>query len=165
MTVTPNMRAQIILDYENGIEHAEYYVIKTKTGVTQVRRRKHPVEQAPQTPAPVQTESPPKSEPESTLPSASPPPENKKQKKPEPELEHEPMKKQKPKKDYDAITNKQLMEKMVAILEQNVVSRDLNNAVENERKTEENKRFIEEVKPKPQPVQQPIKRRLRGRLL
>ena len=79
---------------------------------------------------------------------------------------------------YETITNKEILEKMLSILENQVVSRDGNlNSVENERITEDNKKFVENIAdqaerppftdPKPeQPRQNPYTvRRLRGRVL
>ena len=50
------------------------------------------------------------------------------------------------KDNYDAITNKQILEKMLSILENQVVSKDNNlNSVENEKVTAENKKFVENI--------------------
>ena len=78
---------------------------------------------------------------------------------------------------YDTITNKEILEKMLHILENQVVSRDGNlNSVENEHVTEENKKFVEniqeqierppftETKTEPQ-KQNPYAVRRRGRVL
>ena len=47
---------------------------------------------------------------------------------------------------YETITNKEILEKMLSILENQVVSRDQNlNSVENERITEDNKKFVENI--------------------
>ena len=65
---------------------------------------------------------------------------------PQTELKSEIKSEPKPQNDYESVTNKQLLEKMLQILEQNVVSRDKNlNSVENERMTAENEKFITEV--------------------
>ena len=79
---------------------------------------------------------------------------------------------------YETITNKEILEKMLHILENQVVSRDQNlNSVENERITEDNKKFVENIAdqaerppftdPKPEPPRQNpyAVRRLRGRVL
>ena len=79
---------------------------------------------------------------------------------------------------YETITNKEILEKMLSILENQVVSRDQNlNSVENERITEDNKKFVENIAdqaerppftdPKPEPPRQNpyAVRRLRGRVL
>lgn len=51
---------------------------------------------------------------------------------------------------YDQVTNKQLLEKMLQILENNIVSRNENlNSVENERETEENRKFVENINDSP----------------
>ena len=78
---------------------------------------------------------------------------------------------------YETITNKEILEKMLHILENQVVSRDGNlNSVENEHVTEENKKFVEniadqaerppftETKTEPQ-KQNPYAVRRRGRVL
>ena len=47
---------------------------------------------------------------------------------------------------YETITNKEILEKMLNILENQIVSRDQNlNSVENERETQENKKFVENI--------------------
>ena len=79
---------------------------------------------------------------------------------------------------YETITNKEILEKMLHILENQVVSRDGNlNSVENEHVTEENKKFVENIQeqierppisePKPEPPKQNpyAVRRQRGRVL
>ena len=79
---------------------------------------------------------------------------------------------------YETITNKEILEKMLSILENQIVSRDGNlNSVENERITEDNKKFVENIAdqaerppftdPKPEPPRQNpyAVRRLRGRVL
>ena len=49
--------------------------------------------------------------------------------------------------EYEMISNKQLLEKMLAILEKNSESKDKNlNDPERERETKENKEFIEGIK-------------------
>lgn len=79
---------------------------------------------------------------------------------------------------YETITNKEIMERLLNILENQVVSRDGNlNSVENERITDDNKKFVENIQeqierppftdPKPEPPRQNpyAVRRLRGRVL
>lgn len=80
---------------------------------------------------------------------------------------------------YDQVTNKQLLEKMLQILENNIVSRNENlNSVENERVTEENRKFVENIhedlnepektkepEPQPAPRPNPYLVRRRGRVL
>ena len=80
---------------------------------------------------------------------------------------------------YDQVTNKQLLEKMLQILENNIVSRNENlNSVENERVTEENRKFVENIQedsiepektkepePQPTPRPNPYLVRRRGRVL
>ena len=149
--LSPEERARIINDHNNGIQHQDYYVLTTKTGKIQVRRRSM---QSTQTKilevsktagalAPCATTV----VPESAAAVVEAKVETKKEE-----------------FDLNSVTNRQLVEKMILILEQNSVSRDMNkNAIENERETEDNKRFIEEITPK---VQAPEpKRRPRGRIL
>ena len=132
-------RVKIIVDAEKGIQHPDYEVYKTKTGKTWVRRRKQTAPGPQVTVVPTAVE---KSEPKVETTGDD-------------EFR------------YESISNKQLMEKMLNILEQNVVSRDQNkNSVENERETADNRRFIEEIKEQHQPVSAPqAKRRPRGRVL
>ena len=113
---------KIIINESKGIQHPLYYVHTTKTGLIQIRRRS--------TPLPSETATKIASD-EGTASSNL-----KGDEKPQP----------KPQTDYEAVTNKQLLEKMLQILENNSVSRDKNlNSVENERVTEENEKFITEV--------------------
>ena len=62
-------------------------------------------------------------------------------------IEKEPPKEPVKEEDvYDQVTNKQLLEKMLQILENNIVSKNENlNSVENERETEENRKFVENI--------------------
>lgn len=47
---------------------------------------------------------------------------------------------------YDTITNKEIMERLLRVLESQVVSRDQNlNSVENERETKDNEKFVENI--------------------
>ena len=113
---------KIIINESKGIQHPLYYVHTTKTGLIQIRKRSTPLPSG---------EVSEKSDGQTgealeALKSRSPQP--------------------KPQTDYEAVTNKQLLEKMLQILENNSVSRDKNlNSVENERVTEENEKFITEV--------------------
>lgn len=78
---------------------------------------------------------------------------------------------------YESITNKQILEKMLSILEGQVESKNNNlNSVENERITEENKKFVENIAEKventqnnetkhDQQKQNPYAVRRRGRVL
>ena len=116
---------KIIINESKGIQHPLYYVHTTKTGLVQVRKRSAPLE--------MQTSSALEhTERQSTSQSS----ETVSDEKPQP----------KPQIDYESVTNKQLLEKMLQILENNIVSRDKNlNSVENERVTAENEKFITEV--------------------
>ena len=123
MTTKPTRaeKNRIIINESKGIQHPLYYVHTTKSGLVQVRKRT----------TPLPTESASKIVGDEGTASSS-----LKGDEPQP----------KPQIDYETVTNKQLLEKMLQILEQNVVSRDRNlNSVENERVTAENEKFITEV--------------------
>ncbi len=127
----------IIINDANGIQHPEYYVCHTKTGGIQVRKRKTPL---------TTTELKEEVKPERTA--LSPKGEVKEEVKPEVKEE---VKEEKviPSKtiEYEMISNKQLIEKMLSILEKNSESKDKNlNDPERERETKENKEFIEGIK-------------------
>ena len=121
----------IIINESKGIQHPDYYVCHTKNGDVQVRKRKKPLN--------VENSNICQNE---TTPSTN-------------QIVESPIKEnnvnnEQPQKEtisYEAITNKQLLEKMLLILEKNVVSnnKDLNDP-ERERETEDNKQFIEGVK-------------------
>ena len=118
--LTKAEKNRIIINDSRGIQHPFYYVHTTKTGLVQVRKRNIPLTNDSQIP---QISTEPHAESKSENDSES-----------------------KSQIDYETVTNKQLLEKMLQILEQNVVSRDKNlNSVENERVTAENEKFITEV--------------------
>ena len=130
----------IIINESKGIQHPEYYVCHTKNGGVQVRKRKQPLNVGLLTQSTSQNiKTPIKENPTcDSLPEGL-----------NPEGEKQPEGEQPPKEtiSYEAVTNKQLLEKMLLILEKNVVSnnKDLNDP-ERERETEDNKQFIEGVK-------------------
>ena len=115
---------KIIINEAKGIQHPSYYVHTTKSGAIQVRKRTGSAIESSERQTGETLET---SKSQSTsLPSEK--------------VES------KPQIDYESVTNKQLLEKMLQILESNVVSRDKNlNSVENERVTAENEKFITEV--------------------
>ena len=127
MTTKPTRaeKNRIIINESKGIQHPLYYVHTTKAGLIQVRKRT--------TPLPSET-APKIISDEGTASSSLKGDEGGEKPQPKPQI------------DYETVTNKQLLEKMLQILEQNVVSRDRNlNSVENERVTAENEKFITEV--------------------
>ena len=123
----------IILNESKGILHPDYYCHTTKSGKVQVRKRKTALMETTQQPSVqqqpiVQQQSAPVIQQQQQPIQPTPPPE-------------------KPKENYDTVSNKQLLEKMLSILEKNTESKDKNlNAPENEKITEENKVFIENIK-------------------
>jgi hypothetical protein len=128
----------IIINESKGIQHPDYYVCHTKNGGVQVRKRKQPLNVGLLTQSTSQNiKTPIKENP--TCDSLTEGQGSSNQ-------DTEP----KPPKEtisYEAVTNKQLLEKMLLILEKNAESKnkDLNDP-ERERETEDNKQFIEGVK-------------------
>lgn len=126
----------IIINDAKGIQHPDYYVCHTKTGGIQVRKRKVPLTTTelkainePEVKEVVKTETKEevKSEVKEEVKSET-----------KPEIKNI---------EYEMISNKQLLEKMLAILEKNSESKDKNlNDPERERETKENKEFIEGIK-------------------
>ena len=112
----------IIINDSKGIQHPEYYVCHTKSGGVQVRKRKTPLT-VTQVNQPSDTVEPsirknPEASPTDSVPNKV--------------------------IDYETTTNKQLLEKMLSILEKNSESKDKNlNDPEREKETKENKEFIE----------------------
>ena len=140
----------IIINESKGIQHPEYYVCHTKNGGVQVRKRKQPLNIGLLTQSTSQNiKTPIKENP--TCDSLT---EGQGSANQEPNTEGERSEglssKIEPPKEtisYEAVTNKQLLEKMLLILEKNAESKnkDLNDP-ERERETEDNKQFIEGVK-------------------
>ena len=139
----------IIINESKGIQHPEYYVCHTKNGGVQVRKRKQPLNVGLLTQSTSQNiKTPIKENPtfdsltegQGTLPDSNTEGEG---------SEGLSSKIEPPKEtiSYEAVTNKQLLEKMLLILEKNAESKnkDLNDP-ERERETEDNKQFIEGVK-------------------
>lgn len=145
-------RDEIILNESKGIHHPLYYCFTDCNGKILVRKRKIPLDG--DTPAPTPTQTPVSVKEVTQAPEQVSTPQAK--------LESSAISK-KPEVDYDAVTNKQLLDRLVTILEGKVVSKDQNlNSVENEKVTEGNKRFVEQVKTK---APMPVLIRRRGRTL
>jgi hypothetical protein len=128
----------IIINESKGIQHPDYYVCHTKNGGVQVRKRKQSLNVGLLTQSTSQNIKTPINE----NPTCDSLPEGQGSS----NQDTEP----KPPKEtisYEAVTNKQLLEKMLLILEKNAESKnkDLNDP-ERERETEDNKQFIEGVK-------------------
>ena len=125
----------IIINDSKGIQHPDYYVCKTKTGGIQVRKRKESLNTTQTTTTATTaatttiTDITPKTDTVTDTATAIKDSNNNSS------------------DAYESITNKQLLEKMLDILEKNVVSNDKNkNDVERERETQDNKAFVENIK-------------------
>ena len=135
--LTRSEKNAIIINESKGIQHPDYYVCYTKKGGVQVRKRKTPlvvteVENTPGKPCIPGNVS-----------------GNKTAKTPDTIAEDkvEKIDDTKPNVDYESVSNKQLFEKMLSILEKNVECKDKSlNDPEKERVTEENKQYVEGVK-------------------
>ena len=122
MSLTRAEKNAIIINESKGIQHPDYYVCHTKTGGVQVRKRKKKLETNP----PVKTETI-----ENTTESLTETPKT------------NPVKE----KNYDTVSNKQLLDMMLQILDKTTESKDKNlNDVEREKETNENKEFTEGMK-------------------
>ena len=146
----------IIINESKGIQHPEYYVCHTKSGGVQVRKRKQPLNVGTLTQSTSQNiKTPIKENPTcDSLPegqgSVNMEGEGSSNQDPLGQRLEDLSSKIEPPKEtisYEAVTNKQLLEKMLLILEKNAESKnkDLNDP-ERERETEDNKQFIEGVK-------------------
>ena len=160
--LTSAERNSIILNESRGIQHPLYYVCQTKSGKVQVRKRKTPLVNdsvappAPPTvihePTEVATPSPTRNIVATTQSQGGSDNVN-----------------------YDSVTNRELLERMLDVLQKNVNSNDEEkNSPENERVTQENKQFIDNIvkanEPTPtqhteQPIKQPTRVARRGRVL
>ena len=119
-------RNSIILNESRGIHHPLYYVCTTKTGKIQVRKRKQPL-----------TTVPP---PAQTLIHNDQPQTQASNETTERNDSHDTT------NDYNSVTNRELLERMLDVLQKNVVSNDPNhNSVENEKITQENQQFIDNI--------------------
>ena len=134
----------IIINESKGIQHPDYYVCHTKNGGVQVRKRKQSLNVGLLTQSTSQNIKTPIKE----NPTCDSLPEGEGSSNMEGQSQ-ESSKIEPPKEtiSYEAVTNKQLLEKMLLILEKNAESKnkDLNDP-ERERETEDNKQFIEGVK-------------------
>ena len=138
----------IIINESKGIQHPEYYVCHTKNGGVQVRKRKQPLNVGLLTQSTSQKIK--TSIKENPTCDSLPEVEGSANQDSNTEGERSESSKIEPPKEtisYEAVTNKQLLEKMLLILEKNAESKnkDLNDP-ERERETEDNKQFIEGVK-------------------
>ncbi len=136
----------IIINESKGIQHPDYYVCHTKNGGVQVRKRKQSLNVGLLTQSTSQNIKTPIKE----NPTYDSLPEGQCSANMEGERLEDLSSKIEPPKEtisYEAVTNKQLLEKMLLILEKNAESKnkDLNDP-ERERETEDNKQFIEGVK-------------------
>ena len=155
--LTSAERNSIIQNESRGIHHPLYYVCQTKSGKVQVRKRKTPLVNG-------------------SITSTAPTPQT-------PTLTAQPQQQvngvgssmSAPTVNYDSVTNRELLERMLDVLQKNVNSNDEDkNSVENERITQENQQFIDNIvkanEPVPtvhteQPVVQPTRVVRRGRVL
>ena len=114
-------RQAIIDDYAKGIQHPYYYVYQSSNGITQVRKRKNMLTGL--------------STNDSTLDvvPGAPDTETKENIKEEPPTTHN----NNSQTDYDSITNKQLLERMLNILEKNTYN-VVGDTIEKEQKINEN---------------------------
>ena len=134
--LTQAEKNNIIINESRGIQHPDYYVCHTKTGGVQVRKRKTPLSTSNATP----TEQTPKQTPVEQT--EKPIEQHTEQQQPEQQKVDNDLK-------YEMVTNKQLLEKMLNILEKNTECKDKNlNDVEKEKVTDENKEFAESIKEK-----------------
>ena len=127
--LTRSEKNTIIINESKGIQHPDYYVCYTKKGGVQVRKRKTPL-----TVKEVEVKVEAKDEP-------------KVEAKDDENNRNVDSVSSSPNDYYESVTNKQLLEKMLSILEKNVECKDKSlNAPEKERVTEENKQYAEGVK-------------------
>ena len=135
----------IIINESKGIQHPDYYVCHTKNGGVQVRKRKQSLNVGLLTQSTSQNiKTPIKENPTcDSLPEVEGSSNTEGQRSEGLRADTTP----KETISYEAVTNKQLLEKMLLILEKNAESKnkDLNDP-ERERETEDNKQFIEGVK-------------------
>ena len=117
--LTTAERNSIIQNESRGIHHPLYYVCQTKSGKVQVRKRKTPLVNG-------------------SITSRAPTHQT-------PTLTAQPQQ-QAPTVDYNSVTNRELLERMLDVLQKNVHSNDEDkNSVENERITQENQQFIDNI--------------------
>lgn len=127
----------IIINEAKGILHPDYYVCQTKSGTMQVRKRKTPLNSQPKSGLASQpiSDSNSQSEENSTHEQIN--------------IVEDKTVPQKPSIEYDMITNKQLLERMLSILEKNTENKNQNlNDPEREIISNENKKFVENIEEK-----------------
>ena len=128
----------IIINDSKGIQHPDYYVCKTKTGGIQVRKRKESLNTTQTTTTTATTAA------TTTITDITPKTDTVTDTVTDTAIKDNNNNNS---DAYESITNKQLLEKMLDILEKNVVSNDKNkNDVERERETQDNKAFVENIK-------------------
>ena len=121
MSLTRAEKNAIIINESKGIQHPDYYVCHTKTGGVQVRKRKKKLEV---------NLGENKIETNKAHIAAETPEPN-------------PVKTN----NYDTVSNKQLLDMMIQILDKTTESKDKNlNDVEREKETKENEEFTEGMK-------------------
>ena len=118
MSLTRAEKNEIIINDAKGILHPDYYVCHTKTGGVQVRKRKTPLN--------IKTDGMERPEDVNALAESSSPVKE---------------------RNYDTVTNKQLLDMMLQILDKTTECKDENlNDVEREKETKENEEFAEGMK-------------------
>ena len=118
MSLSRSERNSIIINDAKGIQHPLYYVMTDKNGKIQVRKRKVPL-----TNTSTESKSAVVNEEQVTEP-----------------VEKENV------TIYESVTNKELLEKMLKVLERSTESNNLNkNPVERQKETEENKQFVSNI--------------------
>ena len=124
--LTTAERNSIILNDSRGIQHPLYYVCQTKSGKVQVRKRKTPLVNG-------------------TISSQRTTTVQHQQHVQESQQQEQPLE-QAHTVNYDSVSNRELLERMLDVLQKNVNSNDENkNSVENERITQENQQFIDNI--------------------
>ena len=132
--LTTAERNSIILNDSRGIQHPLYYVCQTKSGKVQVRKRKTPLVNGTISSQRTTTVQPRSQSTELAARSAS------SQHAQEQPQEHDHT------VNYDSVSNRELLERMLDVLQKNVNSNDEDkNSVENERITQENQQFIDNI--------------------
>ena len=151
--LTTAERNSIILNDSRGIQHPLYYVCQTKSGKVQVRKRKTPLvngslqsrhaygDISSQRTTTVQPRS------QSTeLAARSASSQHAQQHIQESQQQQEQPQEHDHTVNYDSVSNRELLERMLDVLQKNVNSNDENkNSVENERITQENQQFIDNI--------------------
>lgn len=120
--LTTAERNSIIQNESRGIQHPLYYVCHTKSGKVQVRKRRTPLVNGSISSHATTTVQPQQQEQSTEDTSTS------------------------DRVNYDSVSNRELLERMLDVLQKNVNSNDEEkNSVENERITQENQQFIDNI--------------------